>query len=77
LASTTTASTTTSTSTSTSIITSAAQVVKALRKGETGVCIIAGNISPIDVISHIPVPPPPLPSPPPPPPPAALLLFSL
>ena len=31
------------------------QVVKALRKGETGVCIIAGNISPIDVISHIPV----------------------
>ena len=30
-----------------------------MRKGETGVCIIAGNISPIDVISHIPVRPPP------------------
>jgi H/ACA ribonucleoprotein complex subunit 2 len=39
------------------------QVVKALRKGETGVCIIAGNISPIDVISHIPVRTPFLPSP--------------
>lgn len=29
-------------------------VVKALRKGETGLCIIAGDISPIDVISHLP-----------------------
>jgi H/ACA ribonucleoprotein complex subunit 2 len=31
------------------------EVVKAVRKGEKGVCIIAGNISPIDVISHLPV----------------------
>ena len=30
------------------------EVVKALRKGEKGLCIIAGDISPIDVISHIP-----------------------
>lgn len=29
-------------------------VVKALRKGENGLCIIAGDISPIDVISHLP-----------------------
>ena len=26
-----------------------------MRKGETGVCVIAGDISPIDVISHLPV----------------------
>ena len=31
------------------------EVVKAVRKGEEGLCIIAGNISPIDVISHLPV----------------------
>ena len=31
------------------------EVVKALRKGQKGVCIIAGDISPIDVISHLPV----------------------
>jgi H/ACA ribonucleoprotein complex subunit 2 len=31
------------------------EVVKGIRKGEKGVCIIAGDISPIDVISHIPV----------------------
>ena len=31
------------------------EVVKALRKGEKGMCIIAGDISPIDVISHLPV----------------------
>jgi len=31
------------------------EVTKALRKGEKGVCIIAGDISPIDVISHIPL----------------------
>ncbi|EQC32142.1 hypothetical protein SDRG_10337 [Saprolegnia diclina VS20] len=31
------------------------EVVKAIRKGEKGMCIIAGDISPIDVISHIPV----------------------
>mmetsp|Transcript_34457 Transcript_34457/g.67396 ORF Transcript_34457/g.67396 Transcript_34457/m.67396 type:complete len:153 (-) Transcript_34457:194-652(-) len=31
------------------------EVVKAVRKGEKGVCIIAGDISPIDVISHLPV----------------------
>jgi H/ACA ribonucleoprotein complex subunit 2 len=29
-------------------------VVKALRKGAVGLCIIAGDISPIDVISHLP-----------------------
>lgn len=28
-------------------------VVKALRKGENGLCIIAGDISPIDVVSHL------------------------
>eukprot|EP00163_Fabomonas_tropica_P032671 TRINITY_DN830_c0_g1_i2.p1 TRINITY_DN830_c0_g1~~TRINITY_DN830_c0_g1_i2.p1 ORF type:complete len:126 (-),score=33.46 TRINITY_DN830_c0_g1_i2:189-566(-) len=31
------------------------EVVKALRKGGQGLCILAGDISPIDVISHIPV----------------------
>ncbi len=31
------------------------EVVKALRKKEKGVMIIAGNVTPIDVISHIPV----------------------
>lgn len=31
------------------------EVVKALRKGEKGVVIIAGDIWPMDVISHIPV----------------------
>lgn len=30
------------------------EVVKALRKGEKGFCVIAGDISPIDVISHLP-----------------------
>jgi H/ACA ribonucleoprotein complex subunit 2 len=31
------------------------EVVKGLRKGAKGVCVIAGDISPIDVISHLPV----------------------
>eukprot|EP01135_Chromosphaera_perkinsii_P003582 Nk52_evm40s248 gene=Nk52_evmTU40s248 len=31
------------------------EVVKGLRKGEKGVCVIAGDISPIDVISHVPI----------------------
>lgn len=31
------------------------EVVKAIRKGEKGVMVIAGNITPADVISHIPV----------------------
>ncbi|KAK9823969.1 hypothetical protein WJX72_006706 [[Myrmecia] bisecta] len=31
------------------------EVVKALRKNVTGVCIIAGDISPIDVVTHLPV----------------------
>jgi H/ACA ribonucleoprotein complex subunit 2 len=31
------------------------EVVKALRKGETGFCVIAGDISPIDVVSHLPI----------------------
>ena len=30
-------------------------VVKALRKGESGLCIIAGDISPVDVVSHLPI----------------------
>jgi len=31
------------------------EVVKGLRKGEKGVAVIAGDIYPIDVISHLPV----------------------
>ena len=31
------------------------EVVKAIRKGAGGLCILAGDISPIDVISHIPI----------------------
>jgi len=31
------------------------EVSKALRKGVKGICIIAGDISPIDVITHVPV----------------------
>lgn len=31
------------------------EVVKALRKGEKGFCVIAGDISPIDVITHLPI----------------------
>ncbi|KAJ1461940.1 50S ribosomal protein L30e-like protein [Pelagophyceae sp. CCMP2097] len=31
------------------------EVVKALRKGSTGLCIIAGDIAPVDVICHLPV----------------------
>ena len=31
------------------------EVVKALRKGESGFCVIAGDISPIDVITHLPI----------------------
>ncbi|WVN86925.1 uncharacterized protein L203_102100 [Cryptococcus depauperatus CBS 7841] len=31
------------------------EVVKALRKGEKGLLVLAGNITPIDVISHLPV----------------------
>ena len=31
------------------------EVVKAIRKGSKGVCIIAGDVSPIDVLSHVPV----------------------
>lgn len=31
------------------------EVVKALKKDEMGLCIIAGDISPIDVICHIPI----------------------
>merc|ERR1711937_619289 len=29
--------------------------VKAVRKGTKGICVIAGNISPMDVISHLPI----------------------
>ncbi|CAO3625990.1 unnamed protein product [Cunninghamella blakesleeana] len=31
------------------------EVGKALRKGEKGLVIVAGDISPIDVVAHIPV----------------------
>mmetsp|Transcript_2191 Transcript_2191/g.3652 ORF Transcript_2191/g.3652 Transcript_2191/m.3652 type:complete len:152 (-) Transcript_2191:48-503(-) len=31
------------------------EVVKALRKEEKGICLIAGDVSPIDVITHIPI----------------------
>jgi H/ACA ribonucleoprotein complex subunit 2 len=31
------------------------EVVKALRKGATGVCVLAGDVSPVDVIAHLPV----------------------
>ncbi len=31
------------------------EVVKALRKGEKGFCVLAGDISPVDVITHIPI----------------------
>lgn len=30
-------------------------VVKAIRKGEKGIVILAADVSPVDVISHIPV----------------------
>ncbi|XP_043716571.1 H/ACA ribonucleoprotein complex subunit 2-like protein [Telopea speciosissima] len=31
------------------------EVVKSIRRGNKGLCIIAGNISPIDVITHVPI----------------------
>ncbi|KAK4480630.1 hypothetical protein RD792_013708 [Penstemon davidsonii] len=31
------------------------EVVKSIRRGNKGICVIAGNISPIDVITHVPV----------------------
>jgi len=31
------------------------EVVKGLRKGETGLAVLAGDIYPIDVVSHLPV----------------------
>ena len=31
------------------------EVVKALRKGASGVCVLAGDVSPVDVIAHLPV----------------------
>lgn len=31
------------------------EVVKALRKGESGLAILAGDIYPVDVISHLPI----------------------
>ena len=31
------------------------EVVKAVRKGATGLCVIAGDIAPVDVICHLPV----------------------
>ena len=30
-------------------------VVKAIRKGSKGICVLAADVSPVDVISHIPV----------------------
>ncbi|XP_019167017.1 PREDICTED: H/ACA ribonucleoprotein complex subunit 2-like protein [Ipomoea nil] len=31
------------------------EVVKSIRRGHKGFCVIAGNISPIDVITHVPI----------------------
>ncbi|KAL0298335.1 UNVERIFIED_CONTAM: H/ACA ribonucleoprotein complex subunit-like protein [Sesamum calycinum] len=31
------------------------EVVKSIRRGNRGLCVIAGNISPIDVITHVPI----------------------
>ncbi|KAL8150608.1 hypothetical protein V2J09_020416 [Rumex salicifolius] len=31
------------------------EVVKSIRRGNKGFCVIAGNISPIDVITHLPI----------------------
>ncbi|XP_020209885.1 H/ACA ribonucleoprotein complex subunit 2-like protein [Cajanus cajan] len=31
------------------------EVVKSIRRGQKGLCVIAGNISPIDVITHVPI----------------------
>ncbi|KAK6132121.1 hypothetical protein DH2020_034146 [Rehmannia glutinosa] len=31
------------------------EVVKSIRRGNIGLCVIAGNISPIDVITHVPI----------------------
>lgn len=31
------------------------EVTKAIRKGQKGICLLAGDISPIDVITHLPV----------------------
>eukprot|EP00798_Chlamydomonas_sp_ICE-L_P003931 gene3931-14007_t len=31
------------------------EVVKALRKNSKGICVLAGDISPIDVLTHIPI----------------------
>ncbi|GJP50950.1 hypothetical protein CLOM_g10099 [Closterium sp. NIES-68] len=31
------------------------EVAKAIRKGERGVCVLGGDVSPIDVISHLPI----------------------
>mmetsp|Transcript_9011 Transcript_9011/g.15657 ORF Transcript_9011/g.15657 Transcript_9011/m.15657 type:complete len:175 (-) Transcript_9011:337-861(-) len=31
------------------------EVVKALRKKQKGICVLAGDISPIDVLTHIPI----------------------
>ncbi|KAK7381020.1 hypothetical protein VNO78_33544 [Psophocarpus tetragonolobus] len=31
------------------------EVVKSIRRGHKGLCVIAGNISPIDVITHVPI----------------------
>lgn len=30
-------------------------VVKTIRKGAKGICVIAADVSPVDVISHIPI----------------------
>lgn len=31
------------------------EVVKAIRKGEKGFCVFAGDISPVDVLTHLPI----------------------
>ena len=31
------------------------EVVKAIRKGAKGICILAADVNPVDVYSHIPI----------------------
>jgi H/ACA ribonucleoprotein complex subunit 2 len=31
------------------------EVVKGLRKGDTGLCVLAGDVFPLDVVSHLPL----------------------
>ncbi|KAL1239434.1 H/ACA ribonucleoprotein complex subunit [Trichinella pseudospiralis] len=37
------------------VLTGIDQVQKAIRKGKIGICVLAGDVSPIDYYSHIPI----------------------